>query len=218
MFIALVISIFKLKRAITALLLFYSLAICFFVLMFTTIYHKTGLIEVNGRFVTDWGSALYFSVVTWTTLGYGDLYPSMDSRIWSALEAALGDIHMGIWIGVILAFINNKSLFFKKFLLYTTIILTCFFVLIFAWIYTKTWLLQADGTFVNDWGSALYFSTITWTTLGYGDLYPSLGSSRILSALEAAIGYVCMGILIGVLLDIAIVKPPKKVDDSKTTH
>ena len=51
------------------------------------------------------------------------------------------------------------------------------------------------------WDS-IYFSIITLTTIGYGDITPSL-STRSIAAFEALSGYVIMGILISVLITIA---------------
>ncbi len=42
----------------------------------------------------------------------------------------------------------------------------------------------------------LYFSAVTWTTLGYGDLHPDEGLSQFLAASEAIMGYVYMGLLV----------------------
>lgn len=63
-------------------------------------------------------------------------------------------------------------------------------------------LLLASGTFfywrAEDWTpfEALYFSVITLTTVGYGDLAPSTGISRAFT-----IGYVLLGI--GVIVAVA---------------
>lgn len=50
--------------------------------------------------------------------------------------------------------------------------------------------------FLNDLYSAVYFSIVTWTTLGYGDFQP-LGWVRLIASMEALIGYVFMGIVVG---------------------
>lgn len=47
------------------------------------------------------GDALYFSVVTWTTLGYGDFKPLPDYRLFAALEALLGYVYMGLIVGIL---------------------------------------------------------------------------------------------------------------------
>ena len=45
---------------------------------------------------------LYFSAVTFTTLGYGDIRPTKNSRLWSASEALLGYIYLSLLLGLIL--------------------------------------------------------------------------------------------------------------------
>ncbi len=46
-----------------------------------------------------WIQFLYFSLVTQSTLGYGDLWPiSPVAEIWSALEATLGVFYLGILV------------------------------------------------------------------------------------------------------------------------
>ena len=44
------------------------------------------------------------------------------------------------------------------------------------------------GENINHFLSSVYFSVVTYTTLGYGDITPTLGFSRFLAALEALIG------------------------------
>lgn len=44
--------------------------------------------------------------------------------------------------------------------------------------------------------TALYFSTVTFTTLGYGDLQP-VPHMRVLAGFEAVVGYIFLGFLVG---------------------
>ena len=50
------------------------------------------------RMAYDWGSSLYFSIVTFTTLGYGDLRPPEDLRLWAATEAIMGAFLMALFV------------------------------------------------------------------------------------------------------------------------
>lgn len=43
--------------------------------------------------------AVYFSVVTFSTLGFGDFTPSVYSQPFAAIEAILGNIHLGFIVG-----------------------------------------------------------------------------------------------------------------------
>ena len=58
-------------------------------------------------------------------------------------------------------------------------------------------MLQIDRQF----SSALYFSFVTFTTLGYGDFQP-MPRMRLLAAIEAVLGYLYLGLLVGVLIDL----------------
>lgn len=54
-----------------------------------------GLPERN--VITDFMSSLYFSMVTFTTVGYGDITPLNLSIFLSGVEMFLGLTMMGIW-------------------------------------------------------------------------------------------------------------------------
>lgn len=51
--------------------------------------------NLDSRFL----SGLYFSVVTFTTLGYGDFQPHPDLRLLAGFEAVLGYIYLGLTVG-----------------------------------------------------------------------------------------------------------------------
>src|SRR6516162_7301716 len=52
--------------------------LCNWVLLYAVAYAYLGLID-GERAVREPVTCLYFSIVTWTTLGYGDIRPSMDA-------------------------------------------------------------------------------------------------------------------------------------------
>ena len=59
---------------------------------------------------------------------------------------------------------------------------------------------------------AFYFSVVTWTTLGYGEILPSSTESKIFVIVEVMLGYIYMGILIGKLLVLSKLGEEKKPD------
>lgn len=62
------------------------------------------------------------------------------------------------------------------------------------------------GATYHDFGTALYFSIVTFTTLGYGDFQPSEGM-RLLAAEEALFGYVFLGFMVGAAIHWAASPP-----------
>ena len=54
----------------------------------------------------------------------------------------------------------------------------------------------SSGKISHDMFDALYFSFVTWTTVGYGDLIPSGGLSRFFAVFEALDAYLVMALFI----------------------
>ena len=75
-------------------------ATCNWILLYALIYRYLGLIDDTVK-TQDPTTCLYFSIVTWTTLGYGDVRPSIEARLWAASEALVGHLWMAIFIGVL---------------------------------------------------------------------------------------------------------------------
>jgi hypothetical protein len=91
------------------LIMFLLLIILFasiFILAYTDIYKNLGIYSSNqeGREVITKRAVdcFYFSIVTWTTLGYGDFRPTEAGRIYAASEALLGYFFMAISIGFVI--------------------------------------------------------------------------------------------------------------------
>ncbi len=83
----------------TFFLLLHPLA---YVTHFSVMYAKLGIMRGGStEVVHDILKSLYFSVVTWATLGYGDFHPSEDVMLVAALEGMLGYLMGGILIGVL---------------------------------------------------------------------------------------------------------------------
>jgi Ion channel len=64
-------------------------------------YKYLGIIDPNGLLVKQPRTCFYFSIVTYTTLGYGDYKPSEQAQLFAASEAILGYILFGVFIGVL---------------------------------------------------------------------------------------------------------------------
>jgi len=53
---------------------------------------------------------------------------------------------------------------------------------------------------VHDRWTAVYFSVVSMTTLGFGDFVPSDGATRVGAAAEAFVGYLLLGALLAVVV------------------
>jgi hypothetical protein len=71
---------------------------------FAGIYRGHDLSVVHDKapecLLREQATSLYFSVVTWTTLGYGDCLPPADIRLVAALEALIGNLLFGTAVGL----------------------------------------------------------------------------------------------------------------------
>jgi hypothetical protein len=77
------------------------------IVMFAGIYFITGITGPGGRAET-FGPCLYFSVITLTTVGYGDWIPLPQSRAFAAAEALIGYVYMALFIAALTTYMNRK--------------------------------------------------------------------------------------------------------------
>ena len=103
--------------------------------------------------------------------------------------------------------------------------------LLFAYLWGILYLITALGvpgsfaTFYPDtaalgtieYGDAMYFSFVTITTCGYGDLIPVGNASRSLAMLEAATGVLFIATFVARLVALAVTGTPGKGEESRTT-
>lgn len=87
-----------------------SFQVCFVLLQydFSKAYQTFGLhwSENIAHVTHDKWDALYFSIMTWTTVGYGDLVPNGASRVVACCEALLGTLYNGIVLAVVIYQLN----------------------------------------------------------------------------------------------------------------
>jgi hypothetical protein len=89
---------------------FFAMAVV--VLSYSDIYLASGLVidttvKPEPRPIKEWSDAVYFSVVTWTTLGYGDLQPQGSCRLIAASEAIVGHVFLGTIIALAFTFMGE---------------------------------------------------------------------------------------------------------------
>lgn len=58
-------------------------------------------------FLPDWGTAFYFSGVTYTTTGYGDVVPTGSWRFFAPMQALLGIMMCSLSTGLFFAVVNR---------------------------------------------------------------------------------------------------------------
>jgi len=61
-------------------------------------------------------------------------------------------------------------------------------------------MLYSDPTRVPDWWfTSFYYSIVTYTTLGFGDVTPQSGTGQLLVTIEVILGYITLGMLVAIL-------------------
>lgn len=96
-----------------------------------------------------------------------------------------------------LIFESRRAIFVTTFLLLLSVSLIHSFAVIYSLIgICSGGCITESPTISNDLYSAIYFSIVSWTTLGYGDFQP-VEWGRLVAAIEALIGYIFMGVVIG---------------------
>ena len=72
---------------------------------------------------------------------------------------------------------NEKA---SKFLLtYTQMIVAISFILIFLYGVVGSYILRSQFVGINSWVDAIYFTIVTYSTVGYGDIYPNTENARL---------------------------------------
>lgn len=75
------------------------------ILLFAAIYYYFGIIDTSAQenaVETSFSDTLYFSIVTFTTLGYGDFKPCEHIRMFAGLEAFIGTFMLPFASGIII--------------------------------------------------------------------------------------------------------------------
>ena len=81
------------------------LSSAYFICAFSLIYSLLGTSRLHADILDN----LYFSTVTFSTLGYGDIQPNRESQLYAGLEAIIGNLHLGMIVGATFAAITNTK-------------------------------------------------------------------------------------------------------------
>jgi|GEM_PF-2595082 len=92
-----------------------------------------------------------------------------------------------------------------------------FYIFAFAFCFKHAGIINAEGVVTKNLSDCLYFSSVTFTTLGYGDFHPLL-ENRFLACLEALLGYASLGIVVATHIELIRRSPihsltPKKAQN-----
>lgn len=77
-------------------------------ILLIAVYAGTYYAYDAGHFGGEWQRAVYFTIVTWTTLGYGDIAPPSDLELLAAAEALLGYVFLGLIVAWSSALISRS--------------------------------------------------------------------------------------------------------------
>ena len=78
------------------------------------------------------------------------------------------------------------------------------YVALFACIYMLGTVVDGNGNPISGMWQHFYFSAVTLTTLGYGNLTPSGTFSEVAATIEAIIGFMGFAVLAGVVASIIL--------------
>lgn len=131
------------------------------------------------------------------------IFVTIGSLIFVVLLLLISTFLFDVWSKSVGESINKKKIFKYTFFLFSIWI---FFSWLFGIIYTLFGVLKyspqscifdingipIDPTDINNW----YFSIVTMTTSGYGDLHPE-GSCRLIASIEAFFGYFLLAVSVG---------------------
>jgi Ion channel len=76
-------------------------------------YEKIGL-KTGERITQNKWDALYFSIITWTTTGYGDVSPIRASRWFACSEALVGTLYNGLVLAIVVYQLNQMANFRQR--------------------------------------------------------------------------------------------------------
>ena len=102
-------------------IMIYLLSTYFMMFYFAVLYSNTGVYVTSvddagdtiQSITTGLKSCFYFSVITWTSLGYGDTFPSPEAQKWVMLEVFVGYFHMAVFVGFIMENMRKPELQYR---------------------------------------------------------------------------------------------------------
>jgi len=97
-------------------LIYFIIMILFIIFYYATLFKFFGIctgLDDKGKQIVEhfitWHEPIYFSTVTWTTLGYGDLSPIDELHLLASIEALMGQIFMALMMGKVLYILQIRN-------------------------------------------------------------------------------------------------------------
>ncbi|MFP6844710.1 MAG: potassium channel family protein [Thalassolituus sp.] len=88
---------------------FYCIILAVIIIVFAVLYWRYGLVQNGEKVDISFFTSIYFSITTWTTLGYGDFSPVERIRHITSVQAILGYVSLGILITLASGYMNNMA-------------------------------------------------------------------------------------------------------------
>jgi voltage-gated potassium channel Kch len=82
------------------------------IVFFAVLYSELGIIataDPSGAVVRSFTTCLYFSAVTFTTVGFGDFVPSRESRLFASVESLTGYVVLGTITAVVFFLLSRRA-------------------------------------------------------------------------------------------------------------
>jgi len=82
------------------------------IVFFAILYSELGIVataDPSGTVVRSFTTCLYFSAVTFTTVGFGDFVPTPESRLFASMESLTGYVVLGTITAVVFFLLSRRA-------------------------------------------------------------------------------------------------------------
>jgi hypothetical protein len=111
----------------------------------------------------------------------------------------------------LLVMVRERTIGFAGFII-TVFFMMLVYICLFACLYMVFGVVEGnDKQAITGLWEHIYFSVVTFTTLGYGNFVPANTAAEVIAAFEAIIGFAIFALLIGVASAVALQK--EKIDE-----
>jgi hypothetical protein len=90
------------------LLIVYFVFVAGAIAQYALAFYRSGLLSAAGGVTKSFRDAVYFSVTTWTTLGYGDLTAPPHMRLVTSAEALMGAVSLAIGVSFFWLYVTEQ--------------------------------------------------------------------------------------------------------------